>query len=93
MTHEELVEKVARSIVEATSGPWELISPEGQDAARLEAWVAVATIAEALKEPTGEMVHEGERSHCLVTYGMAHDCFVAMLSVSPLYPKGESNEG
>ncbi len=35
------VEKVARAIVEATSGPWERITEDGRDAARIEARAAI----------------------------------------------------
>ncbi|PYE89655.1 hypothetical protein [Phyllobacterium leguminum] len=57
-THDEveLVERVARAIVEATGGPWELISCAGQQAARHEAKAAISEISAVLEEPNEAML-------------------------------------
>lgn len=42
MTHPpDLIERVAKAIHEATSGPWEFASGQGKDAARFEARAAL----------------------------------------------------
>ena len=51
---EATVERVARAIVEATDGPWDFFSPEGQEAARCQARAARA----AIPQPATERVDE-----------------------------------
>jgi len=97
--HEALVEKVARAICEATSGPYELMGPHGKDACREEARSAIALIYAEIRAVTPEMVDAwGEAFPDEDTANMDDDaaCRIHaqvnwgdMLSASPLNPGGE----
>lgn len=87
MTHEELVEKVAREI----SG-----APFPSSRSMAKARDAIAVIYEAMKEPEGGTIQAGAEAIALgVPEGQhlweANVCFKAMLSASPL--NGGTNAG
>lgn len=97
MTYDELVEKVARAMKPTTSSIVDRLIEIGADrleAIQLlplqEAMVAIATIREALMEPTEKMRSAAEEADWEADYDITFaDCWRAMLAASPL---GEQSE-
>ena len=80
MTHEQLVEKVSKAICMANCHNPDAVLTDNLDHSKWEIYVpdaraAIATIAEAIKDPTEAMMEKsGYRS---------------MHAASPLYPEGK----
>lgn len=96
MTHDELVERVARAIYERRNGagckPWSMQPQSHKEPYRDDARIAIAAVYEALKEPTDEMCAAGYAAP--QAYGMADNreelarmrtqpAYTAMLAASP----------
>ena len=88
MTHEQLVEKVSKAICMANCHNPDAVLTDNLDHSKWEIYVpdaraSIATIAEALKEPTEAMIDAGRNE----TFSERHflDVFRAMLTASPLH--------
>lgn len=81
MTHDELVERVARAIYEHRNGagckPWSRQPQSHREPYLADARAAIAAVYEALKEPTEAMVAAG------IIQIFVEDAYTAMLAASP----------
>lgn len=87
MTHEQLVEKVSKAICMANCHNPDAVLTDNLDHSKWEIYVpdaraAIATIAEATKEPTEAMSHAGGH---LDFVERARRIYRAMHAASPLY--------
>jgi hypothetical protein len=98
MTHDELVERVARAMFPtawADNNDPDYDAPLGQKYARFKARAALAAVYEAIKEPTSDQVVAGQEvfldngySHAELNDTTLRKAFTAMLEASPLNPEG-----
>jgi hypothetical protein len=93
--HERALEAAARAMIEATSGPFEMLDETGKEAARFEARAAVTAYLDALqethalvpREATEAMqnaaVDEMERWGYLCDEGAIKHAYRAMIDAAP----------
>lgn len=100
MTHDELVEKVARSIYESRNGvgatPWTILTKARKEPYQGDARAALSVVYEAIREPTPVMISAGENSEYAggtmggaldhANYGGLPVAYRAMLDASALKP-------
>lgn len=106
MTHEQLVEKVSKAICMANCHNPDAVLTDNLDHSKWEIYVpdaraAIATIAEATKEPTEAMnvagcLHDDPLGELVNWYGSdvttrstVAGVYKAMHAKSPLYPEGK----
>ena len=101
LTHEQLVEKVSKAICMVNCHNPDAVLTDNLDHSKWEIYVpdaraAIATIAEATKEPTEAMIMAGEKTICVHRWTFEgdvianpQDVFSDMHAASPLYPEGK----
>jgi hypothetical protein len=96
MTHDELVERVARALYEAGTweGAWSSIIDVDADIVRDQATAALAAVYEAIKEPTSTVIRDGVSHRLSTSIGGDNRwpedtaaLYRAMLAASPLNPE------